>query len=106
MDADPERYLAFTKVVYFKNCRTARCTVSLLRRHSCLGELTHLWEDGFSAADASVDGTPDFAAALVATVGEPLLVEHSVMSADFPANLSKPSSPVPELGSTKCEEVG
>ncbi len=64
--------------------------------------LTHLWEAGFSAADASVDGTPDVAAAL----GALLLLEHSVMSVDFPANLSKPSSPVPELGPTNCEEVG
>jgi hypothetical protein len=46
-------------------------------------------------------------AALVATVGAPLLLEHSVMPADFPANLSKFSSSVPdELGPTNWEEVG
>jgi hypothetical protein len=70
------------------------------------GKLTHLWETGLSAADASVDGTPDVAAALAATVGAPLLLEPSVMSTGFPANLAEPSSPVPELGTTKCEEVG
>jgi hypothetical protein len=98
--------LAFTKVVYFKNFHTdysARSTVSKLRRHSCLGELTHLWEAGFSAADASVDGTPDVVT--VATVGAPLLLEHSILSADFPAKLSKLSSSVPDkLGTTNCEE--
>ena len=66
-------------------------------------KLTHLWEAGFSAADASVEGTPDVVT--VATVGAPLLLEHSVLSADFLANMSKPSSSVPdELGATKCEE--
>ncbi len=42
----------------------------------------------------------------VATVGAPLLLEHSVMSVDFPANLTEPSSPVAdELGPINCEEV-
>ncbi len=73
----------------------------VLRRHSRLGELTHLWEAGFSAADASVDGTPDVTAALG------LLLEHSATSADFPANLAELSSSDPdELGATNGEEVG
>ncbi len=66
------------------------------------GKLTHLWEAGISATDASVEGTPDVTAAL----GALLLLEHSVMSADFPANLAESSSPVPELGPSNCDKVG